>query len=85
MHLIEDNNDPAALTFKWKMLAMGGNPAEGGAGFSNPDNLVFDQKGNLWMVNDMSTAKQNNPKDRTHFQFKNVYMCIYTDLLQKKE
>ncbi len=64
MHLIEDNNEPAALTFKWKMLAMGGNPAEGGAGFSNPDNLVFDQKGNLWMVNDMSTTKQNNPKDK---------------------
>ncbi|HAX74394.1 MAG TPA: phosphatase, partial [Cyanobacteria bacterium UBA11372] len=53
-----------ALTFKWKILAMGGNPAEGGAGFSNPDNLVFDQKGNLWMVNDMSTSKQNNPKDK---------------------
>jgi uncharacterized protein len=64
MHLIEDNNEPAALTFKWKMLAMGGDPAQGGAGFSNPDNLVFDQKGNLWMVNDMSTSKQNNPKDK---------------------
>ena len=64
MHLIEDNNEPAALTFKWKMMAMGGAPASGGAGFSNPDNLVFDQKGNLWMVNDMSTSKQNNPKDK---------------------
>ncbi len=63
MHLIEDNNEPAALTFKWKMMAMGGDPAQGGAGFSNPDNLVFDNQGNLWMVNDMSTTKQNNPKD----------------------
>lgn len=59
MKLREDGNDPAALTFRWAMLAMGGEPAEGGAGFSNPDNLLFDARNNLWMVTDMSSDKQN--------------------------
>jgi uncharacterized protein len=59
MHMSEANNDPAAMTFKWDMLALGGEPAEGGLGFSNPDNLLFDRTGNLWMVNDMSSDKIN--------------------------
>ena len=57
--LEEENNDPAALTFRWSSIAMGGEPAKGGAGFANPDNLALDQKGNLWMVNDMPTSKHN--------------------------
>ncbi|MEL6470048.1 MAG: alkaline phosphatase PhoX [Cyanobacteria bacterium J06623_4] len=59
MKLIEDNNDPASLTFKWEMLAIGGEPADGGIGFANPDNLEFDSKGNLWVVTDMSTSTHN--------------------------
>jgi hypothetical protein len=59
MHLVEDKSDPAAMTFTWKMFSTGGEPAEGGLGFANPDNLVFDGDGNLWMVTDMSTDKQN--------------------------
>ncbi len=59
MHLTETRNNPAALTFRWTMAATGGEPASGGLGFSNPDNLVFDRKGNLWMVNDMSSDKLN--------------------------
>ncbi len=59
MKLMEDGNNPAAMTFRWAMLAMGGEPAEGGAGFSNPDNVLFDAKANLWMVTDMSTDKHN--------------------------
>jgi hypothetical protein len=59
MHLVEDNNDPAGMTFTWKMFSTGGEPAEGGLGFANPDNLAFDGNGNLWMVTDMSTDKQN--------------------------
>jgi uncharacterized protein len=59
MHLIEDANNPAALKFRWKLAATGGEPAAGGLGFSNPDNLLFDRKGNLWMVNDMSSDKLN--------------------------
>ena len=59
MSLKEDGNDPASMTFTWDMLALGGEPAEGGLGFSNPDNLEIDAQGNLWMVTDMSTSKHN--------------------------
>jgi secreted PhoX family phosphatase len=47
------------MTFKWSIVATGGEPAEGGLGFSNPDNIAFDAKGNLWMVMDMSSDKHN--------------------------
>ncbi|MEL7512717.1 MAG: alkaline phosphatase PhoX [Cyanobacteria bacterium J06554_3] len=59
MKLIEDNSDPAAETFTWSMFATGGEPAAGGLGFANPDNLEFDQWGNLWVVTDMSTGAHN--------------------------
>ncbi|WP_036480240.1 PhoX family phosphatase [Myxosarcina sp. GI1] len=60
MKLEEDNSNPESLSFRWSMLAMGGEPALGGAGFANPDNLAVDNQGNLWMVTDMSTDKQNS-------------------------
>ncbi len=59
MKLQEDDLDPAALSFTWSMLATGGEVANGGAGFANPDNLTLDKKGNLWVVTDMSTSVQN--------------------------
>jgi uncharacterized protein len=59
MHLIEEKNEPAALTFRWQMAATGGEPSAGGGGFANPDNLLIDPKGNLWIVTDMSTTKHN--------------------------
>ncbi|MEO1095766.1 MAG: alkaline phosphatase PhoX [Cyanobacteria bacterium J06638_28] len=59
MKLMEDGTNPAAKTFRWEMMALGGEPAEGGFGFSNPDNLEIDGQGNLWMVTDMSTSKHN--------------------------
>lgn len=57
--LEEDKNDPAALTFRWSSLVTGGEPANGGAGFANPDNIAVDKGGNLWIVTDMSTSKHN--------------------------
>ncbi len=59
--LVEDRNEPAAMTFRWSLFATGGEPAAGGLGFANPDNLAFDGSGNLWMVTDMSTEKHNRP------------------------
>ena len=59
MHVTEDNNNPAAMTFKWKMMAMGGEPTAGGAGFSNPDNLMIDPDGHVWIVTDISSDKLN--------------------------
>ncbi|MGG6297075.1 PhoX family protein [Leptolyngbya sp. AN02str] len=57
--LMEDSNDPTAMTFRWESFSLGGEPADGGSGFANPDNLEFDANGNLWMVTDMSTDKHN--------------------------
>ncbi len=66
MRLIEDRNNPDAKTFKWEMLATGGEPSSGGMGFANPDNLLLDKGGNVWMVTDVSTSKLNNAvKNRT--------------------
>jgi uncharacterized protein len=59
MQLVETDNNPAATTFSWEMVATGGEPSAGGAGFANPDNLLLDSKGNVWMVTDMSTKKMN--------------------------
>ena len=59
VRLEEDDADPAALTFRWEMLALGGEPAEGGAGFTSPDNFAIDPDGNIWMVTDLSTSRQN--------------------------
>jgi secreted PhoX family phosphatase len=59
MRLNEDDNKPDAMDFKWVMMATGGEPADGGFGFSNPDNLAIDQGGNLWMVTDISSDKYN--------------------------
>ncbi|MEB3831325.1 PhoX family protein [Phormidium sp. CCY1219] len=64
MHLAEQENDPGATEFTWEMLAMGGEPANGGAGFSNPDNLFIDGDRHIWMVTDISTGKHNDPNDK---------------------
>lgn len=61
VRLIESNDDPGAMGFRWEMFATGGEVAEGGSGFANPDNLAFDSLGNLWMVTDMSTGTHNRP------------------------
>ena len=61
MRLNENGDRPDAKTFRWQMFATGGEVADGGSGFANPDNLEFDGKGNVWMVTDMSTGKHNKP------------------------
>ena len=42
------------------MVAVGGEPADGGLGFAKPDNLLIDAGNNLWMVTDLSTSKHND-------------------------
>ncbi|MGB5898031.1 MAG: alkaline phosphatase PhoX [Geitlerinemataceae cyanobacterium] len=59
MQLVETDNNPAATTFTWEMAATGGEPSAGGAGFANPDNVLLDAKGNVWMVTDMSAKNMN--------------------------
>ncbi|MEB3160002.1 MAG: alkaline phosphatase PhoX, partial [Synechocystis sp.] len=64
MRLQEDGDRCYALTFRWQMIATGGEPAAGGMGFANPDNLAIDGRGDLWMVTDMSTTRHNQPFNR---------------------
>lgn len=65
-HIIEveeDGNDPTATSFRWSIFLLAGDPADHGtyfAGFpkeqvspiANPDNLTFDNRGNLWIATD---------------------------------
>ncbi|HEY9648977.1 MAG TPA: alkaline phosphatase PhoX [Chroococcidiopsis sp.] len=57
--LVDAGRNPAAQSFTWEILATGGEPADGGLGFANPDNLEIDTRGNVWMVTDMSSDKHN--------------------------
>ncbi|MFN6337292.1 MAG: PhoX family protein [Cyanobacteriota bacterium] len=42
--------------FRWRMVATGGTPWQGGMGFANPDNLAIDSGGNVWMVTDRAAV-----------------------------
>lgn len=50
LKIIEKDNDPASLKFTHETFLTGG-PEKG---FSCPDNMVFDPKGNLWFTTDIS-------------------------------
>ncbi|MFP5385328.1 MAG: PhoX family protein [Bacteriovoracia bacterium] len=50
LKITEDNNDPAALSFKHSTFLSGGKEN----GFACPDNMVFDPVGNLWFTTDIS-------------------------------
>lgn len=49
MKLTEDSSDRTGLTFKTETFLAG----SAAAGFSSPDNLAFDPKGNLWFTTDV--------------------------------
>ena len=56
IRLREDPSDPAR--FEWDVFAVGGRQS----GFSSPDNLLFDEDGNLWMVTDVSSERLRRPQ-----------------------
>jgi uncharacterized protein len=53
--LIEDGNDAESTRFSYEVFAVGGPQS----GFASPDNLMFDQVGNLWVTTDISSDKLN--------------------------
>jgi secreted PhoX family phosphatase len=55
IRMTELNNDPTAQEFAFEVFAVGGPQT----GFASPDNLVFDNQNNLWVVTDMSSSKLN--------------------------
>ncbi|MCF7984001.1 MAG: PhoX family phosphatase [Thiohalocapsa sp.] len=67
IEIIEDGDDPLALTFHWNILVKCGDPAQdhdtsfgdiadpvaaGVSPISDPDNVVHDSDGNLWIATD---------------------------------
>ncbi|MEC1591540.1 PhoX family protein [Bacillus sonorensis] len=51
----EKDDDHGALEFQFAIFAAGGIQS----GFSAPDNLTFDEDGNLWTVTDISSSSMN--------------------------
>jgi secreted PhoX family phosphatase len=79
--LRERGNDPEALEFVWRDYAAGGPTGSGQTGregFSAPDNLVFDEAGNLWVVTDISTLSLNQPNNAYTYHKNNAMFMIPT-------
>jgi len=53
LRIVESGDDPLAREFKHSTFLTGG----AASGFSCPDNLAFDPRGNLWMTSDISGSK----------------------------
>ena len=60
LKISEKNKDPLSLEFQSSTFLSGGDR------FANPDNLIFDHSGNLWMCSDISGSKLNQG-DYTRF------------------
>jgi len=57
LKISEDNKSYLSLKFKSEIFLLGGSET----GFSCPDNMVFDRKGNLWLTTDISGLSMNKP------------------------
>jgi secreted PhoX family phosphatase len=75
--LREFENDPGAAgpgePFEWVDYAPGG---PDGAGFSSPDNLVFDKAENVWVVTDISSSSLNDPTKPQAFHANNAVFLV---------
>jgi secreted PhoX family phosphatase len=64
LRITEADDNPEATEFSYEVFAAGGPQT----GFASPDNLAFDQAGNLWVVTDISSDSLN---DGIYKTFKN--------------
>jgi secreted PhoX family phosphatase len=64
LRILERGADPLSLEFSHSTFMAGGP----GRGFSCPDNLAFDPRGNLWMTSDMSSSRMGRGE---HSEFGN--------------
>ena len=75
--LRERGNDPEAKQFRWRDYAAGGPTGSGdpgSAGFSSPDNLVFDKARNLWVVTDISSSRLNGANEYGYHKNNAMFM-----------
>jgi uncharacterized protein len=68
----ETEGDFGSLTFDWDIFSVGGPQS----GYSSPDNMIFDTKGNLWVVTDVSSSSLN--KGIYKFQGNNAVFMLPT-------
>ncbi len=64
LRITEAENNPEAMEFTFEVFAAGGPQT----GFASPDNLMFDNDNNLWVVTDISSSSLN---DGIYKTFKN--------------
>jgi secreted PhoX family phosphatase len=66
---IQEEGDARSGKFKWARFCAGGPSGSHGAAnaFAQPDNLVFDKRGELWMCSDMPSALMNQREDYKAF------------------
>lgn len=69
IRLTEKDNNPESLEFEWEVFITGGVSS----GFSCPDNLTFDSRGNLWVLSDISASRMNK-KDYKSFKNNAMFM-----------
>jgi secreted PhoX family phosphatase len=61
VRLIEDDDDPEGLGFRFEIFLAGGPQS----GLACPDNLAFDPQGNLWVVCDIASDRLNRGAYKT--------------------
>jgi secreted PhoX family phosphatase len=71
----EEKGDVLSRRFRWARFAPGGpnDPAQAGHVFSQPDNLVFDARGDLWASCDLASAVINENPDFRVFKNSGVF------------
>lgn len=68
--LEEEKGDVRARRFRWTRFITGGpaDPERAGRVIAHPDNLLFDEGGDLWIATDIAGAVINQPPDYTVFK-----------------
>jgi uncharacterized protein len=78
--LEEQGGDPASRAFRWSRFSVGGppDPARTGHVFTQPDNLVIDRRGDLWVATDISAEHINSPGPYAAFKNAGVFRIPVT-------
>ncbi len=71
----EDGGGPGGRSFRWARFSVGGppDPARSGRVFTQPDNLVIDRRGDLWMATDIAGEHVNAKEPYAAFKNSGVF------------
>ncbi len=78
--LEEEGSDLGALSFRWSRFSVGGppDPARTGHVFTQPDNLVIDRRGDLWVATDIAGEHVNAKEPYAAFKNCGVFRIPVT-------